>query len=299
MDFTKSQFVSYILAYGGVIGIIWFLFSNAEDTLKPKVKKDISKWLKNIDPIEPVKNWPDQFAAVFDRIFGEKHLSWRCFLRSSIASFSAIAIMIFIWLVLYPASFLATFEGMTSVEGAFVVLVFGSIVNLIPDYLSLLETRCLLLWMSRKSGKLWIFLLLVLDLIVTSLIISIIGLIVYTAIIGWSVWKLATSLGLTVEYPLKLVIERWIELLGRIWNLTTTGGFPVNPAIFFYTTFFTSIWLWIYALSGFSVKLAQKLNISLTWFKGKFDIDKKPLRSMALVSMLIVTIIFVVVPFLK
>jgi len=52
MDFTKSQFVSYILAYGGVVGVIWFLFEKAADTLKPKVKKDISKWLKNIDPVE-------------------------------------------------------------------------------------------------------------------------------------------------------------------------------------------------------------------------------------------------------
>ena len=67
------------------------------------------------------------------------------------------------------------------------------------------------------------------------------------------------------------------------------------PGTYFYTTFFTSIWVWIYALSGFTVKLAAKLN----WLKGILDIDKKPLRSMAMVSILIVTIIFVVVPFLR
>jgi len=79
------------------------------------------------------------------------------------------------------------------------------------------------------------------------------------------------------------------------------GGFPNFPffGIYFYSTFFTSVWLWIYAISGFIVKLAQKLNIGLTWFKGKFDINQKPLRSMALVSIMIVTIIFVVVPFLR
>jgi len=59
MDFTESQFISYILAYGGVIGVIWFLFSKAEDTLKPKVKKDISKWLGNIGA---TKNWPLNLA---------------------------------------------------------------------------------------------------------------------------------------------------------------------------------------------------------------------------------------------
>ena len=37
--------------------------------------------------------WPRHFGALFDRIFGARHLSWHCFIRSSIASLLAVGVL--------------------------------------------------------------------------------------------------------------------------------------------------------------------------------------------------------------
>ena len=126
MDFSVSPFIAYILALSGTCGFIWFLFSKAEDTLNDETKKSISDWLKNLDPIEPATNWPEQFAAVFDRIFGQKHLSWRCFSRSCIASIISVIIMIIVWESIWPLR-VDTFFQKYDVGGGLGVLLFGSI----------------------------------------------------------------------------------------------------------------------------------------------------------------------------
>ena len=48
--------------------------------------------------------------------------------------------------------------------------------------------------------------------------------------------------------------------------------------------FFTSIWLWLYAGSGFLLKASRRFDIGFQWFNRKFDIEKKPLQSIGLVA---------------
>ena len=303
MDFSVSPFIAYILAYSGIVGVIWFLFSKAEDTLKPKVKKDISNWLKNIDPVEPVKNWPSQFAAVFDRIFGEKHLTYRCFVKSCAISGASVIILLLIQYI-WGTGFHSISSGI-HFKFLHFVWITALITNLIPDYLSLFETRYIL--KKVRDNNIMVFVYLFTDFMITFLIAAI--------MIGLSNIMLramySTFISAVINQPTSLTdvvkssFENYLNLNSYDvikYHLTVSREaitFNNWTGCLFYSTFFTSIWLWIYALSGFTVKLAQKLNIGLTWFKGKFDIDKKPLRSMALVSIMIVTIIFVVVPFLR
>ncbi len=76
----------------------------------------------------------------------------------------------------------------------------------------------------------------------------------------------------------------WATLIGGIW---------------FYSTFFTSVWLWLYVISGLIVKVGIFSGILIGRMRGIFDIDNKPLRSMGLVCILFVSIIFLIVPFVK
>jgi hypothetical protein len=57
-------------------------------------------------------------------------------------------------------------------------------------------------------------------------------------------------------------------------------------------TFFTSIWLWLYAGSGFLLKAARRFDTGFDWFNRKFDIEKKPLQSIGFVSGSIVAVIY-------
>ena len=54
----------------------------------------------------------------------------------------------------------------------------------------------------------------------------------------------------------------------------------------------TSIWLWLYALSGFILKAARRFDIGFEWFNRKFDIEKKPLQSIGLVAGALVAIVY-------
>ena len=56
--------------------------------------------------------------------------------------------------------------------------------------------------------------------------------------------------------------------------------------------FFTSIWLWLYAGSGFILKAARRFDIGFDWFNRKFDIEKKPLQSIGLVAGALVAIVY-------
>ena len=74
------------------IGGIWALFDRAEKVVHPKIRERLSDWLTSKTPIQ-IADWPGMFASVFDRVFGEKHLSWKCFRRSAIVSLLSTGIM--------------------------------------------------------------------------------------------------------------------------------------------------------------------------------------------------------------
>ena len=66
----------------------------------------------------------------------------------------------------------------------------------------------------------------------------------------------------------------------------------MKNVLWFYPAFFTSIWLWLYAGSGFILKAARRFDIGFEWFNRKFDIEKKPLQSIGLVAGALVAIVY-------
>jgi hypothetical protein len=68
------------LVAGGVLaGIVWKFFERVENLLTDRTKLEIAVWLVSVKVGQKVEPWPGTFAKVFDRVFGEKHLSWKCF----------------------------------------------------------------------------------------------------------------------------------------------------------------------------------------------------------------------------
>jgi ABC-type spermidine/putrescine transport system permease subunit I len=84
------------LAAGGALaGIVWKFFERVESVLTDQTKLEIAVWLLGVKVGQKVGPWPDTFAKVFDRVFGESHLSWKCFWRSVTASVG-ITLIVFI-----------------------------------------------------------------------------------------------------------------------------------------------------------------------------------------------------------
>ena len=67
---------------------------------------------------------------------------------------------------------------------------------------------------------------------------------------------------------------------------------PFLAATYFYPTLFSSVWVWLYAGSGFLLKAARRFDIGFQWFNRKFDIEKKPLQSIGLVAGALVALIY-------
>lgn len=59
-----------------------------------------------------------------------------------------------------------------------------------------------------------------------------------------------------------------------------------------FPAFFTSIWLWLYAGSGFLLKAARRFDVGFSWFNRHFDIEKKPLQSTGLVTGATVAVVY-------
>src|SRR5579863_7933453 len=72
------------LAAGGVLaGIVWKFFERVEAVLTDNTKLEIAVWLLGVKVGKRVEPWHGTFTKVFDRVFGTKHLSWKCFWRKS------------------------------------------------------------------------------------------------------------------------------------------------------------------------------------------------------------------------
>ena len=193
--------------------------------------------------------WAENFCALFDHIFGPKHLSWTCLWRSAIASLLAVA-------ALYVL--LDQILGVLTVRAASALplwqaLLIGAAVNILPDYLSLWETRIVLRVFRKVRNPLLQLVILALDVVLSGLII-------------------------------------WAGITAFLW---LTGADPISGvemvalfstyAVFFYSTFLTSLWAWLYCLSSWFIKGFTALRLH-----HLLAVDKAPGTSLALTGSIVV-----------
>lgn len=272
------------------MGGLWLLFSRSEKVASPDAKKAITHWLKNVKLEGTPTTWPSTFANVFDSIFGKKHLSWRCFWRSCVASLIAVIVVTSIWGVLRPEHLASYLVGLQDWLGddMLVGLLAFVILNLFPDYISLLESRYIIRRMStaqHSPGR--ILSLLVLDVVLTVSIFF--AALLPLAFIG------AYAFGVSA---LEVYTKVMAEILEHGVFLSSEYD-SLSFGIFFYTTFFTSVWVWLYAISGLVIQLAGYLGIGFNRLKWFLDIENKPLHSLGVISMLLVTLIYLGVGFYR
>jgi hypothetical protein len=148
-------FVGKTLAVGGALfyGVQKF-FDVVGDKLNNDTRLEIAVWLLDRKKVSPAfQKWSSMFADVFDRVFGSKHLSWKTFGRSCIATLISCSLCSLFFAFAY-------LKRLTLVPA-----LFGATLLFSFDYLSLLETRYILRIMSRSRSIFGVTLLLVIDLL--------------------------------------------------------------------------------------------------------------------------------------
>jgi len=283
------------LAIGGaLLAMAW----QADGAISLEFKRDLSLWLVRLDPAavgHSVQRWPVHFAALFDRVFGKKHLSWRCFFRSCIASLLAFLLCTLIYMQAAPGDWAAflrdTTESVAGTRGAFINLLFlagiAAIANLLPDYVSLLETRCVIGRLQRSDSLAGQVGWLAVDVIATTAIFFLLVGVVLAALVVLSgmEWRRAA--------------EQISDFIPKVvqWSLLAPADRPALRvyAIPVWTTFFTTAWVWLYFIAQFLMRLAIPLRRTLSFLQYALPVRERPLRAVGQVMALMAFVGYCVV----
>jgi hypothetical protein len=206
-----------------------------------EAKENLTLWLWG----EYQSTWSHNFCTLFDTVFGKKHLSWRCFVRSAIASVIAV-FALYVFFAEVMGAIGGRMPGDLSVWQA---LLLGAAINVVPDYVSLFETRWLLKRFDQVRSIGGQLLVLLADAIFTGAII----------------WAGISLYQLIVAKELPSLVE--MVVLFSVFS------------VFFYSTFLTSVWAWIYCLSTWCMRLFSRGALNKV-----FDVENKPVAVIALVG---------------
>jgi hypothetical protein len=272
------------LVAGGVLaGIVWKFFERVEAILTDQTKLEIAVWLLGRKKFGPkMQPWPGTFAKVFDRVFGTKHLSWKCLWRSTIAVLATTVIVLLYQLTRLEMQTGAPILSATGIHHDIIayLLIGPMIASVLPGYLSLLQTRLILHFMRQTTdAKKWLLYLLS-DFVLTAYT-SVFGALIAVVLIVEKIDPV--SAGAKVMYAL---VDRPLVLANTAWHQDPGLANLILPCLS------TSIWLWLYAGSGFLLKAARRFDIGFDWFNRKFDIEKKPLQSIGLVAGALVAVVY-------
>lgn len=230
--------------YGSLITLmiaIYSAFKFSDEVIDPDKKKIISEDLLGIRA-RVSGSWLPDFLEVFDNVYGKKHFSLRCF---SISAFASILSVFAIYLVNVPS-------GSRGLELKEMVVL--TTFNVIIDYFSLLETRKLLNVKANLIVKL------VADGIITFML----------AILSFSL-LMSVVAGESLSVVFTDVIVAFFSSFG---NPASMQSATIRAIIF--TSFMTSVFLWLHLLSYPTVKYLSTANV-LRWL----DVKEKPLISVA------------------
>lgn len=272
------EYLAYIIASLTCAGTVWSLFQAAANATTPKYQRIISKHLKRLE-VNAKENWPSNFIYIFDSVFGRRHLSIRCFVASSIASLTTIAVLIFLKLIFKQYTSLELYEVGSFRDIVIMALSF----NLILDYVSLLQTRYWLSLLKVQNNLVYLLLIVVGDFILTTLTVYLGVLLYYSLIIPLQIFGSI--------FPFSLYFGLAFSIY---WDLTFQTLTFMSTFIF--STYLTSAWLWLFLISSSIIRVVIiPTGHSLRFLKSALDIDHKPIESIGLIATIFVFFLLLVI----
>lgn len=287
MEWTLPQVFVYGAAWLGAVTGVYTLFEKAEEVVTDETKEGISSWLDSTRASPPTMTLLFGSVGMFDAVFGTHWWSWRFFRRSCLASGVSFALTMALFTV---RGGLAEFD-----EPAPTAIFYCSVAalpNLLVDYISLLETRFVLGLMSRARSSSAIALFVVFDVIATFVLVTL------GFLLLWLVMSLKTgdrideAIAVVYDYSREKSFLRHFFFGDGVF-LRGKGGLT---GVVVYSSYFTSVWIWLYLLSMLANRGIALLLQRFAWFLRWFDVRKKPIRTLGFMAVLIVSVAFAIPP---
>jgi len=299
--FSGILFAALAFATAVAVGVS-AVFNWFEKIINDHAREGIRQFLARPKVSNYVAGWTAALSQAVDVLFDTSPLSGRFLVRSSFVSLGAV-VLVAILFTKGDTNVLRLPHDPYQVKMA-AILPFLS--NLIPAYISLLVSRWLLRRMNRhRTGGIAILRLLILG--------SVFTLILALVFIGgaWSVTESSSAL-----HTIAINMERgqgfeWIQappsylthlpsgvkfgldfrwsffwhvfsvfMLQAVWKTDSV------VQVLFLAQFFPAVFVWLYAIAAFTLKLAVKMDFGLRFVGNYLDL-KQPLNSIGKVAGLI------------
>ncbi len=249
-----------------LIGLVWGLFESIERAASNDFRTRTARWLMHVEPDKRLTRWGSSFAEAFDTVFGPTLLSWKCFWRSAIAS-----IIAWIAVAILNGGFTSALTGRYPGD----VFAFSLSCAVLVDFVSLCESRWMIRILARQSGGLRSAIILLLDYVLSAALF----------VVGFNL----IYLGLVAHAPYR--VNEWPFEFWRVLTWNSEFGVFMPGA---QSTFLTSIWLWLYALSGLLIRLGGRVVNVADFLRGALNIEGKPFAALAIVTNALITVAFLI-----
>lgn len=275
-------------------GAIYGSFLALERVVSTECKKDIAEWLKGEKVSGSLTTWPRQFVALFDRVFGERHWSQKCFLRSCVASLIVMVTLWGLWVVRRPDDAVLYAQRMNEnlVENLIFFFLFNLSWNMCTDFFALLACRHILGIMASQKAS-----------VGSSLLCAMLG----------TFASAATYVFVTVYVGIVVIMAFWHQIVpvqfddvnrmfSQYMNELLENGLYLRSrprsgsiGVYFYSALFTSFWAWLYFIAASCIRAARHLSPVLSFIRYTMDLKNRPLECIGVVAAAIagVLILFV------
>ena len=262
------------------------LFVFIENMSAPQARTDFARYLKSTDFAKTGMHLPTDTHALFERVFGARHFSWRCVITSIVFSVVAFAIIVGLNVLHNPETLSWARALWETYRGIFNMYVAYAIWSIVPDYLNLLKTRK------------------VLGLITTRQIYrpSVLVLILFVDFfVGYAIFYFSlVPMGF-------LLLHLWFYLLGEggvTWHHVVSNfvftphpifsGLQWPEEIFFWPGMVPSIWLWLYVAATLIVRLTARAAPVFRFSIYFLDIDQHPIRSVGIIAAALAGCVYII-----
>ena len=257
---------------GGLFLGVQKLLEEFEKKLNADTKLEIAVWLLDLRPTATIQTWRSTLPKIFNLVFGEKHLSWKCFWRSClVTAFVTLIVML-------ARTFISPTPTNVVAEAMSFVLLFSSGVlgSILPDYVSLWKTRYLVSLTRDVENFVPGLLFLAID-VVASFALAVCAAFMGTTFLVW----IGGSMIQRTIIPIVQVAERvWAFFWPDLW----TQQLSAVSTVWFIPAFFGRLWILSFVGCGLLLRVARRLDIGFEWFNRRFDVENNPLQCIGLIA---------------
>lgn len=300
-----------LVACTAVVGFVVVLFLLGDRWLARESRRELGNWLIDDARAEArVDALPRSFLEWFDALFSVRKFAMPRWLggelvlpnfwRSALASFLALVAAFVVWLA--NKGVLARPDLAVGDNAGLLLFMYGGatvVTNIIPDYLSLVESRWVLGRMSETRSWLGKLAWLAFDAFATASIVF--------GFLWVSGWLLLPLVPPEHAYAVGCLSRESFDLM-RMVEITIAGlTFSTPPGtlnydvsgIYMYSSFFTSFWVWLYLGSALLVRAAQLIPGLREFLRQACKVQDYPLRVLAVVAGLVALLLVSLPPLVR